>query len=103
MAALGRRSFHYIAGALTILVSFDEAILDGGINGLGWSTRMGAELLRVWDKYFVDGLVNIIGFGVQIASYPTRVIQTGRVQSYALLMVAGLAILVAYCLLHFWL
>lgn len=97
----GENVFRYAAKALTFLVAFDEAILDAGINGLGWSTRMGAELLRVWDKYFVDGAVNIIGFGVRIASYPTRVVQTGRVRHYAFLIVAGWVIFLAYCLAHF--
>ncbi len=81
--------------------AFDLAVLDGGVNGVGWSTRLTAELSRLWDLYVIDGLVNVMAFGVKVLSYPVRVVQTGLVQTYALLIVLGVLVFMAYYLFHF--
>jgi hypothetical protein len=83
------------------LVASFESVADGGINGLAWSVRMAAELLRLWDRYFMDGLINIIGFGIRIASYPLRLAQAGLFQAYALTMVVTVLIFLAYGAWHF--
>jgi NADH-quinone oxidoreductase subunit L len=83
------------------LAAFDLAVVDGGVNGVGWSTRMFGELSRFWDKWVIDGLVNVLGFGTKLVSYPVRVIQTGLVQTYAWLITLGVLVFMAYYLLHF--
>jgi NADH-quinone oxidoreductase subunit L len=81
--------------------AFDLAIIDGGVNGTGWFTRFSAEVSRLWDLWVIDGLVNVMAFGVKVLSYPVRILQTGLVQMYALLIVLGVLIFMAYYLIHF--
>jgi NADH-quinone oxidoreductase subunit L len=76
------------------LWTFDRNVIDGGVNGTGWLTRFTATVSCWWDKWVVDGLVNVVGFSVKIFSYPLRIIQTGFVQSYAFLMVLGLIVFI---------
>ncbi|MBL7664445.1 MAG: NAD(P)H-quinone oxidoreductase subunit F, partial [Bacteriovoracaceae bacterium] len=47
---------------------------------------------NVIDKLFVDGTVNGLGRGVKRISSGLRVLQTGDIQNYALMMLIGLAI-----------
>jgi NADH-quinone oxidoreductase subunit L len=81
--------------------AFDMAVVDGGVNGVGWFTRMTAEISRLWDLWVIDGLVNVLGFSVKVLSYPVRVLQTGLVQTYALLIVLGVLVFMGYYLVHF--
>ncbi len=81
--------------------AFDLAIIDGGVNGAGWFTRFSGEVSRLWDLWVIDGLVNVMAFGVKVLSYPVRILQTGLVQMYALLIVLGVLIFMAYYLIHF--
>jgi NADH-quinone oxidoreductase subunit L len=81
--------------------SFDQVVVDGGVNGVGWTTRLTADLSRLWDLYVIDGLVNVTAFFTKLMSYPARVIQTGLVQTYAWLIVLGVLIFMGYYLVHF--
>jgi NADH-quinone oxidoreductase subunit L len=83
------------------LAAFDLGVVDGGVNGVGWSARMSAEFSRLWDNWVIDGLVNLSAFCVKLLSYPVRILQTGLVQSYALFITLGVLIFLAYYLLHF--
>ena len=80
---------------------FDQYVVDGGVNGVGWTTRLTADLSRLWDLYVIDGIVNVGAFFTKLMSYPARVIQTGLVQSYAWLIVLGVLIFMGYYLVHF--
>jgi len=80
--------------------AFDLGVVDGGVNGAGWATRMCAELSRLWDTWVIDGLVNVAAFVVKVMSYPVRVIQTGLVQNYAWFITLGVLIFMAYYLVH---
>jgi NADH-quinone oxidoreductase subunit L len=80
--------------------AFDQIVVDGGVNGTGWITRMTGELSRLWDLWVIDGLVNVLAFTVKVLSYPVRVIQTGLVQQYALVIVAGVLAFLAYYLFY---
>ena len=52
----------------------------------------------VWDKWIVDGLVNLAARIVWILSYPVRMLQSGRVANYALLIVLGVLLFLGYYL-----
>ena len=80
--------------------AFDQTVVDGGVNGSAWLTRTTAEGSRLWDIWVIDGFVNLMAFVVRLISYPVRVVQTGQVQSYALLIVLGLLGFVAYYLVR---
>src|SRR5450631_508973 len=79
------------------LWKFDADVIDGAVNGAGWSTRMSGMLSNWWDKWIIDGLlVNGVAVLTRLASYPVRLIQWGLVQWYALVIVAGLVCFVFY-------
>ena len=90
-----------IKGLGNLLAAFDLGVVDGGVNGVGWTARMSAEVSRLWDTWVIDGVVNLGAFGIKLMSYPARVVQTGLVQTYALLIVLGVLIFMAYYLVHF--
>ena len=79
------------------LWTFDANVIDGAVNGAGWSTRMSGTVSTWWDKWIIDGLfVNGVAVLTRLASYPVRLIQWGLVQWYALVMVAGLVCFIFY-------
>src|SRR5438477_9692262 len=76
--------------------AFDSKVIDGGVNGSAWLTRLSSRITGGTDKYLVDGLVNAIaGFVVRLMSPIVRAVQTGFIQNYALVMVIGLLVAVA--------
>ncbi|MFB3922771.1 MAG: NADH-quinone oxidoreductase subunit L [Terriglobia bacterium] len=81
--------------------AFDLAVIDGGVNGAGWTTRMTAEASRLWDLWVIDGLVNVLAFVTKVLSYPARILQTGVVQTYAWFIVLGVLVFMGYYLFHF--
>ncbi|MCP5114526.1 MAG: NADH-quinone oxidoreductase subunit L, partial [bacterium] len=82
------------------LASFDQRVVDGGVNGVGWFTRLTSTISVWWDTWIVDGSVRLLSFSVKVASYPVRILQTGYFQSYALMIVVGLAVALGYFFLH---
>jgi NADH-quinone oxidoreductase subunit L len=77
----------------------DGRVVDGAVNGSGALTRICAWLSHMIDKYIVDGLVNLVGWAAGEGSYLLRRLQTGLVQNYALMMLAGVfAFLTLYLL-----
>jgi NADH-quinone oxidoreductase subunit L len=84
-----------LAGALS---GFDARVVDGGVNGAGWLTRATSRLSIFWDTWVVDGAVNLLGFTTKVLSFPVRMIQTGLLQSYALVIVLGVLAFLGYYL-----
>jgi NADH-quinone oxidoreductase subunit L len=83
----------------TTLGAFDTSVIDGlGVDGAGWLTRFTSRLSIWWDTWIVDGSVNLAARIVWIVSFPVRMVQTGLVSSYALLIVIGLLIFLGYYL-----
>jgi len=83
----------------TTLGAFDRGVIDGlGVNGAGWVTRAGSSVSMVWDKWIIDGLVNVAAYTVWLVSHPVRYIQSGRVSNYALLIVLGVLLFLGYYL-----
>ncbi len=81
----------------TLLGVFDENVIDGlGVNGAGWLARFGSRVSMWWDKWVIDGLLNFSAKVMQLFSYPVRLLQTGVFSSYAMLILVGLVILLAY-------
>ncbi|HVS80307.1 MAG TPA: NADH-quinone oxidoreductase subunit L [Pyrinomonadaceae bacterium] len=76
--------------------AFDSKVVDRGVNGSAWLTRLSSRITGGTDKYLVDGLVNAIGgFVVRLMSPMVRAAQTGLTQNYALIMVIGLLAAIA--------
>ena len=83
----------------TALGAFDRNVIDGaGVNGAGLVTRIISRISMWGDKWIVDGLVNLSARIVWVFSWPMRMIQTGVVSGYALMIVLGLIALLGYYL-----
>jgi len=81
----------------TLLGRFDAGVIDGvGVDGAGWLARFSSTLSMWWDKWIIDGLLNLSAKLMQLFSYPVRLLQTGMFSSYAMLILVGLVVLLAY-------
>jgi NADH-quinone oxidoreductase subunit L len=74
---------------------FDNQVVDGGVNGSAWMARLYSRALIAWDVWVIDGLVRST-FLIRLAGYPTRLLQTGQVQTYALVVVIGALAMFGY-------
>jgi NADH-quinone oxidoreductase subunit L len=81
-----------------LAAKFDRNVVDGGVNGTAWLTRLASRISMWYDTWIVDGVVNLGAYTVRAMSYPARFFQTGYIQSYALVFVAGLLSIVGF----FW-
>jgi NADH-quinone oxidoreductase subunit L len=76
---------------------FDVHVVDGAVNGTGWSTRLVASISKWFDTWIIDGIgVNGPAILARMLSYPFRLFEWGLVQWYALVMIAGLLGFVFY-------
>jgi NADH-quinone oxidoreductase subunit L len=86
------------------LHSVDRFIIDGGdgdvrpglgVNGVAWATRdVVAIASNAWDRYVVDGLVNLAAAILDNLSYVFRAVQNGLVQHYALAMLIAVLFMI---------
>jgi NADH-quinone oxidoreductase subunit L len=92
-------------GGGSALHANDRFVVDGGdgevrpglgVNGVAWGVRdLVARASNLWDRYVVDGAVNLTAFLLDNLSYAFRAVQNGLVQHYALSMMIGLFLLIA--------
>jgi NADH-quinone oxidoreductase subunit L len=78
-----------IKGSMLIskmLAWFDANIIDGIVNGIATIFRKVAFANGSFDKYVVDGLVNFTAFFVQTSGAVLRKTQTGKVQTYLVMV-----------------
>ncbi len=81
----------------TALGWLDAHIIDGlGVDGAGWLTRFLSRISIWWDKWIVDGLVNLVGKVTEGLSVPVRMFQTGLFSSYAMWILVGVVVLLGY-------
>ncbi len=80
------------------MAAFDLRVVDGGVNGAGWLTRLTSAISVWWDTWIVDGAVRLVSFLVKLSSYPMRILHTGYVQQYALVILLGVAVAFGYYL-----
>jgi NADH-quinone oxidoreductase subunit L len=81
----------------TALAWVDAHIIDGlGVDGASWLTRYFSRISMRWDKWVVDGLVNLVGKITEGLSVPVRMFQTGVFSSYAMWILVGVVILLGY-------
>jgi NADH-quinone oxidoreductase subunit L len=83
-------------GGGSAMAEFDRTIVDGGVNGAGWLTRLSATVSMWWDTWIVDGAVRFTSFFVKLLSYPACLLESGRVQTYALFVVVGVLAFLGY-------
>jgi NADH-quinone oxidoreductase subunit L len=83
-------------GGGLLMGAFDRSVVDGGVNGAGWFTRLAATVSGWWDTWVIDGAVRLGSFLVKMLSYPVCLLQTGRVQGYAFFVVIGVLVFFGY-------
>jgi NADH-quinone oxidoreductase subunit L len=77
------------------LYRFDAGVIDGLVNGTRNVTVHAFSLLSgLFDKYVVDGLVNLVGTALGRFSLVFRRVQTGSVSNYALVLAFGVFVLI---------
>ena len=81
------------------LAKFDLRVIDGGVNGSAWLTRLTASVSGFFDYWVVDLAVRRSDL-VYYMSYPVRRLQTGIIQNYAAYTIAGILLLVSYFFLR---
>ena len=87
------RFFKWLAGASSV---FDRVVIDAIVNAVGRFGRwLATSLRRFVDELFIDNAVNGTGFVAQVAGSVLRLIQTGQVQLYLLVMLLAVLILLA--------
>ncbi|MFQ5855723.1 MAG: NADH-quinone oxidoreductase subunit L [Anaerolineae bacterium] len=91
--------YHVTVVRATIVFStlnglIDQYLVDGAVNGVGWLTNQFSVLNGLFDTYVVDGVVNGIGFITDEGARGLRLIQTGRVQNYLLVVFFSVLVLV---------
>src|SRR5262245_40228343 len=74
----------------------DATVVDGGVNGTGWFTRLWARITGWWDKWVIDLAVNMTGWITRAGSLIFRACQTGFWQNYALVFTLGLFAILLY-------
>jgi NADH-quinone oxidoreductase subunit L len=72
----------------------NQNILDGLVNAAAWVTRKFAVVINEIDRLVVDGAVNGAGRTTRVFGRFLRLIQSGNVQSYLVLLFVGTAFLV---------
>jgi NADH-quinone oxidoreductase subunit L len=80
----------FIKGSMLIskiLSWFDTNVVDGIVNGVATLVRKFAFANAGFDKYVVDGLVNFTAFSVNTTGAVLRKLQTGKVQTYVVMLI----------------
>ena len=72
-----------------LLSQFDKYVIDGIVNLAGKVTVLFANLDGLIDKYVVDGVVNVVAYGIKFIGERMRGLQTGRIQDYVYIMLSG--------------
>jgi NADH-quinone oxidoreductase subunit L len=86
----------FIGGTILItkiMYWIDSKIIDGIVNGVGEITKIFGTFTGKFDNGVVDGLVNLSGGMVGFSGSVLRKLQTGRVQTYLLLSIMGVIVL----------
>ena len=81
------------------LAKFDLRVIDGGVNGSAWLTRLTASVCGFFDYWVVDFSVRRSDL-IYYMSYPIRRLQTGIIQNYVAFTIAGILLLVSYFFLR---
>jgi len=76
-----------------VFAKFDLKVIDGAVNGSGFMTLLISKLQDLFDRIVVDGAVNGVGWITTKTGNVLKLIQTGFIQNYMLIVIAGLVIL----------
>ena len=78
-----------------LFAQFDGSVVDGIVNGVGFVTRdLLAAFTGAFDNRVVDGLVNRVAQVTWAVGGRIRRIQTGAIQTYLFVVLAGIVLLI---------
>jgi NADH-quinone oxidoreductase subunit L len=77
-----------------LVAAFDLIVIDGIVNGAGYLYRFLSWLVGIFDNWVVDGLVNGVAAFFQGFGEIFRRVQTGRIQTYLILVCFSILVLV---------
>lgn len=72
---------------------FDMWVVDGLVNALAAITRGISFLEGLFDNWVVDGAINGVAWVITWTGAKLRRVQTGRLQSYVIFVLAGILVL----------
>jgi NADH-quinone oxidoreductase subunit L len=81
-----------IMGLSKLSAAFDKYVVDGLVNLLGWLVKMTAFAAGLNDKYVVDGTVNGLGQLTKDIGSAVRAPQTGRIRMYVTVLMIAVAL-----------
>jgi NADH-quinone oxidoreductase subunit L len=81
-----------------LLRAFDTYVVDGIVNAVGYLLVLIARLDRLVDTYVVDGIVNLVGLSTRWLGSVLRYVQTGRAYNYILVAAVGVVLIVVWTL-----
>ncbi len=73
---------------------FDKYVVDGVVNLVGWTVRQSSSMVGLNDKYVIDGAVNGVGTLAQDLGAAVRAPQTGRIRMYVTVLFGAIAAIV---------
>jgi len=76
--------------------AFDQAVIDGIVNAVGVFGVLWSKVSGWWDEFFVDGAVNLAADFTIASGRKLRRVQTGKIQHYFYVVIAGLIILLVW-------
>ena len=82
-----------------VFAKFDLKVIDGAVNGSGFMTLLISKLQDLFDRIVVDGAVNGVGWITTKTGNVLKLIQTGFIQNYMLIVAGGIIILIVLKLL----
>ncbi len=86
----------FVAGTIGIsrlLAWFDNKVVDGIVNGSATVTKWFSNFSGTFDNVIVDGIVNFVAYLSGILGLFFRKFQTGKVQTYIVLVIFSIVIL----------
>ncbi|MCR4418300.1 MAG: NADH-quinone oxidoreductase subunit L [Ignavibacteria bacterium] len=83
----------FTLGLSNLLAWFDQKVIDGIVNGTATITRETSFVSGKFDNVVVDGLVNLTAAVTGFFGLIFRKLQTGKVQTYLVMVLTGIIIL----------
>lgn len=83
----------FTIGVSNLFAWFDQKVIDGIVNGTATVTRWTSFTSGTFDNKVVDGLVNYTAYFTGFFGMIFRKFQTGKVQTYLVMVLTGLIIL----------
>jgi NADH-quinone oxidoreductase subunit L len=76
----------------------DTLVVDGAVNASAWFSRQLSAAAGSFDDNAVDGVVRFVSTATRFFSWPFRAVQTGMIQTYLLIFLAGALAALGICL-----